>query len=140
MRREEFMTFLRYAATGVINTLLTLLIIFVTKSLLGINPWLANALGYGAGFFNSFLWNKMWVFRSHNGVIREASIFCVGFAVCYMLQFAVTWTLTTFTPLGPKEFALAGFVISGYGVATLIGMIAYTIANFAFNRAVTFRK
>jgi peptidoglycan/LPS O-acetylase OafA/YrhL len=30
-------------------------------------------------------------------------------------------------------------VISGYGVATLVGMIAYTIANFVYNRFVTFR-
>jgi putative flippase GtrA len=29
--------------------------------------------------------------------------------------------------------------ISGYGLATLIGMVFYTVANFLYNRFVTFR-
>ena len=30
-------------------------------------------------------------------------------------------------------------MISGYGLATIIGMGVYTVANFVFNRLVTFR-
>lgn len=134
------MMFVRYAVTGAINTLLTLLIIYFTKGILGMNPWLANALGYGAGFVNSFVWNKLWVFRSHRGVVREALHFCIGFAACYLLQLAVTWTLTEFTPIGNMEFRLGRLAFSGYGVATIIGMGIYTLANFAFNRGVTFRQ
>lgn len=132
--------FVRYAVTGAINTLLTLLIIYFTKGILGMNPWLANALGYGAGFVNSFVWNKLWVFRSHRGVMREALQFCIGFIACYLLQLAVTWTLTEFTPLGDMEFSFGRLAFSGYGVATIIGMGIYTLANFAFNRGVTFRQ
>lgn len=33
---------------------------------------------------------------------------------------------------GPTE-------ISGYGIATLIGMGVYTVANFVYNRLITFR-
>ena len=139
-RRKEMMMFVRYAVTGAINTILTLLIIYFTKGIMGINPWLANALGYGAGFVNSFMWNKLWVFRSHRGVMREALQFCIGFAVCYLLQLCVTWTLTAFTPLGSMEFSIAGIAFSGYGLATIIGMGFYTLANFAFNRGVTFRQ
>lgn len=137
--RRNMLMLLRFAVTGAVNTLLTLAVIYVTKGLLGLNPWLANALGYGIGFVNSFIWNKLWVFRSHNGVFREALTFCLGFAVCYILQFVVTWTLTEATPLGDRIFSVGGFVFSGYAVATIIGMAAYTAANFLFNRLVTFR-
>lgn len=37
-RRTATLQFLRYALTGVMNTLLTLLVIYFTKGILGINP------------------------------------------------------------------------------------------------------
>ena len=43
-------------------------------------------------------------------------------------------------PFGVAEFEICGFVLSGYGIATLFGSVVYTISNFLFNRFVTFRK
>lgn len=137
--RQSMIQFIRYGAVGVINTMVTLLVIFVCKSLIGFNPWVSNAIGYIAGFINSFIWNKVWVFRSHNGVVREALRFCVGFILCYGLQLLATWLLTEHTPIGDIIIDILGLSISGYGIATLMGMIIYTIANFLFNRAVTFK-
>ncbi len=137
--RQSMIQFIRYGAVGVINTMVTLLVIFVCKSLIGFNPWVSNAIGYIAGFINSFIWNKVWVFRSHNGVVREAFRFCVGFILCYGLQLLATWLLTEHTPIGDIIIDILGFSISGYGIATLMGMIIYTIANFVFNRTVTFK-
>ncbi len=88
------------------NTLLTLLVIYFTKGILGINPWIANAAGYGAGFVNSFVWNKFWVFRSNNGVMREAIRFCLCFAACYLLQLLTVWLINECTPLGDMEFRI----------------------------------
>ena len=88
--RKALMQFVRYAAVGVINTTLTLFVIYVCKGLLGMNPWVSNAIGYVAGFVNSFLWNKLWVFNSHNAVVREAAKFVGGFFLCYGLQLFVT--------------------------------------------------
>ncbi len=137
--KRTLIQLLRYAVVGVMNTLLTLVIIFVCKSLLGVNPWLANAIGYVAGFINSFLWNKLWVFRSNNAMMGEAVKFCMGFLLCYLLQFAATWLITEQTALGDMEWVIFGFTISGYGVATLLGMVVYTLANFVFNRLVTLK-
>lgn len=137
--RKALMQFVRYAAVGVINTTLTLFVIYVCKGLLGMNPWVSNAIGYVAGFVNSFLWNKLWVFNSHNAVVREAAKFVVGFFLCYGLQLFVTWVLTEHTTIGDIYFSVFGMPFSGYGVATLIGMVIYTLANFVFNRAVTFK-
>lgn len=88
---------------------------------------------------NSFLWNKLWVFHSHERrLYSEALHFLGGFAVCYLIQFAVTWFLTT--SIGQHEWPLpGGFVMSSYGLATLIGMGAYTVCNYLYNRLITFR-
>ncbi|MDE7024391.1 MAG: GtrA family protein [Paramuribaculum sp.] len=138
--RNTALQFLRYALVGVINTMVTLFVILICKSLLGINPWVSNAAGYVAGFINSFIWNKLWVFNSHNKVVREALKFCGGFLICYGLQFLVTFLITNYTALGDMEWEIRNFTLSGYGVATIIGMTAYTLANYVYNRMVTFRK
>jgi len=127
---------------GVMNTLVTLIAIFVCKGHLGINPWVSNAIGYIAGLINSFLWNKLWVFGSRsrgNRAAAEATKFAVGFLLCYGLQFLATWTLVTPMGLGELQWNICRMTITGYGLSTIIGMGVYTVANFVFNRLVTFR-
>lgn len=141
VKRKDFMQFVRYLMVGVINTLVTLMIIYVCKSILEINLWVSNFLGYVGGVINSFLWNKFWVFNSHShGWQGEGLKFVIGFALCYGLQFAATWILTKYVIYDDFLVSFAGFAISGYGVATVIGMMVYTIANFIYNRLVTFRQ
>ncbi len=140
LRNRDVRQFGKYIVVGGGNTMLTLAVIFLLKSEFGVNLWLSNAVGYAAGMVNSFVWNKLWVFRSRGGRISgEAFRFLTGFAVCYAVQFAVTWLFTLV--LGHGEWSLpGGFVLSGYGFATLIGMCAYTVSNYVYNRIVTFRN
>lgn len=134
----ELLRFLKYCSVGVLNTVLCLGVIFICKSILGFNPYVSNALGYIAGLINSFLWNRKWVFRSHGGMMSEAVRFVCGWAICYVIQFFVVWGLNQ-SAFGDREFEFGVFTLSGYGIATLIGSIAYTVANFIYNRLVTFR-
>lgn len=131
--------FVKFCLVGVMNTLVTLCTIFICKSLLGINEYIANALGYIFGVINSFLWNKQWVFRSHGRFSREALRFALGFAICYSLQLLTVIVLNT-SSFGEIEVDTGIMVISGYGFATLIGCAVYTVTNFIYNRLVTFRK
>lgn len=142
--------FIKYLIVGAMNTLVTLAVIFVLKSLADINPYVANAAGYAAGLVNSFLWNRGWVFHSSGKKLHEAVRFSIGFAACYMLQFACVWFLTTRTPLSDviieiplpygKGIIPEYFSLSGYGIATILAMGVYTVANFLYNRSVTFRR
>lgn len=102
------------------------------------NPYVSNILGYVVGVINSFLWNKKWVFNSRGGMAREAFKFLCGFGICYALQFAVVWSLNQ-SSFGAIELDIWVFTLSGYGIATLIGNVVYTVANFFYNRIVTFR-
>jgi putative flippase GtrA len=124
---------------GCLNTGITLGVIFLCKSLLGVNPYVSNALGYVAGLINSFIWNKNWVFKSQKGYSREAIKFAVGFGACFALQFVIVYTLSYHSALGTMLWHIGPIAISGYGLATLIGMVFYTVANFLYNRFVTFR-
>lgn len=130
------MQFVKYCIVGVLNTLVTLGVIYLCKSLLGWNLYVSNALGYICGVVNSFVCNRRWVFHSHGHYGREAVKFIVGFLLCYGLQFFVVWMLTS--TYGKYDFRILGIVLSGYGIATLIGNVVYTLANFVYNRMVTF--
>lgn len=123
---------------GVLNTMVCLGTIFICKSLLGVNPYVSNAIGYLAGVLNSFLWNRRWVFRSHGRYSSEAIRFMAGCALCYLIQLAVVMVLNQ-SQFGQYEFDLGLFVLSGYGVATLLGNVIYTLCNFVYNRLVVFR-
>lgn len=138
-QKKNLVQFVKYSLVGVLNTLLTLGLIFLCKSVIGLDQMLSNAIGYVAGFINSFLWNKKWVFRSKKGYAKEAAKFFIGFLVCYGVQFVTVWALSYHSPLEGFEVNILGFVLSGYGVATLIGNVVYTLANFVYNRMVTFR-
>lgn len=141
LNKRDVHQFMRYVVVGVLNTLVTLAVIYLCKSVLGVNIWVSNALGYIAGMINSFCWNKVWVFRSTSSQVTqvrgEAMRFLVGFLVCYGLQFAATWCLTAL--FGTFEWTFLWLTISGYGIATLLGMGIYTVANFVYNRVVTFK-
>lgn len=137
-KREKIIQFIKYCMVGVLNTLITFGVIYLCKSFLGLNLYVSNALGYICGVINSFLCNKSWVFRSSGSYHREAIKFLVGFGVCYALQFGVVLMLTE-SDFGQYDFRFGRIIISGYGIATVLGNVVYTLANFVYNRTITFK-
>ncbi|MBD5192368.1 MAG: GtrA family protein [Barnesiella sp.] len=138
-KRRTLIQFTKYAMVGVMNTLVTLILIFIFKTLFGVNEYVSNAIGYVGGLINSFIWNKTWVFQSKRGVGREAIKFIVGFLICYGLQLLAVWVLNEHSFLGDVLIDFGFYTVSGYAIATLIGMALYTLLNFIYNRLVTFR-
>ena len=134
---RRIVQFAKFCMVGVLNTLVTLCAIFVCKSLLGVNAYVSNAIGYVLGVINSFLWNRRWVFHSSGRVHSEALRFALGFVFCYALQLTTVVVLNT-SPFGAILIDLGPMTISGYGLATIIGCGVYTLTNFIYNRIVTF--
>ena len=62
--RNQIAQFIKYCIVGVMNTAITLGVIFLCKSVCGINPYVSNAIGYICGLINSFLWKKQWELRA----------------------------------------------------------------------------
>ena len=132
---------IKYGLVGVSNSIITLIVIFVCNELLGMKLMLADVIGYIAGVVNSFIWNKTWVFKSHNHRLRyEMTLFAVGFLLCFGLQFLTVLVLRN--PMKALEISLFGISsdVVGEYAAVCIGMVVYTLSNFIFNRCLTFRK
>lgn len=119
---------IKYGLVGVINTLITAVIIFVMMNGFGISLKISNAVGYIAGFINSFILNKLWTFKQNElSAYRQFIRFGAVFAVCYFIQLG-------FVVLMVDEIGIEK------NIATLIGMVIYTLIGFILNKIFTFKK
>jgi len=122
-----FFEAVKYGIVGIINTLLTLAIIWLMRSVLGAPLVPANATGYIVGFINSFVLNRSWTFKGKKDDWRKEFIkFLIAFGICYMIQLAFVLLLENQTEL--KEVYI-----------TLLGMVVYTATNFLLNKYFTFK-
>ena len=123
--RSEGGKIVKYGLVGVGNTLLTFLV-FEGLLLCGTGAFAANLAGYAAGFVNSFVWNRRWVFRATGGNRwRQAVLFALGAALCY----------------GVQCLAFAFFLRhTNAHLAQIGGMVVYTALNYVYNRLVAFRR
>ena len=76
----------RFGLVGVMNTVVTLAAIFILMEVFRLNYLLSNVCGYALGLVNSFLWNKLWTFKSNGPMLKEGAAFLIVFAVCYLVQ------------------------------------------------------
>ena len=132
---------IKYGIVGISNSLLTLIVIFICNDLLHMKLMLADVLGYIVGLINSFIWNKNWVFKSHNRKVKhEIILFLTGFGICFGLQFITVWALISFT--GIKEIFMFGLSAPNLGeyISVCIGMGVYTVCNYIYNRFITFKS
>lgn len=140
--RKTGIQLLKYGVIGVMNTLITLVSFYLLNTKLGVPYGPSNIIGYVLGVVNSFLWNRNWVFKTGVNVKREALLFGCGFVLCWMLQGLVSWVLlegvglkalpNDTIPFFPMEKA-------GQNIVMVISMVVYTVANYAYNRFVTFK-
>ena len=145
--RTTAIQLIKYAIVGVSNSLITLIVIFICNEILGLKLMLADTIGYIAGVINSFIWNKEWVFKTHDTkLVKEMSLFVTGFLICFGLQFITLLIITkptiaiAETSLGSdfSSFGMSAKEIGEYA-AVIIGMVVYTLSNYIFNRFVTFK-
>lgn len=119
---------IKYGLVGIINTSITAIIMYLLMNGFGVDYTISNAIGYIAGFFNSFMLNKIWTFKSNKAsTISQFIRFAVVFAICYILQ------------LGLVVLFVEHFKISE-NISQLIGMIFYTLIGFFFNKIFTFKQ
>lgn len=137
--KKTFVQLLKYGVIGVSNTLITLVVFYVINTLMGLDYAVANTLGYILGLINSFVWNRTWVFCTGGNVWREAGLFALGFIICFALQMGVSqWLLST--SLHDLTISWLPMKNTGENVIMCLSMVVYTLANYVYNRFVTFKK
>ena len=119
--------FLKYGIVGVMNTLITLAIIFFMMDVLKTDYRISNATGYLAGFINSFFMNKHWTFKSKGRTYREALLFTLVFAVAYAIQYVALILLH-------KSLGISK------NLSQLLSACIYTFFGFIGNRLFTFKN
>lgn len=125
--KDEFFQLLKFGIVGVSNTLISLAVIYLCMNWLNIDYRLANGIGYFCGLINSFLWNKVWTFKSNGFWLKELLLFFLVFAGCYSLQFVLLILMVQKFGMDPQW-------------AQPSAMIIYTLVSYAMNRMVTFGR
>jgi putative flippase GtrA len=116
----------RFLTVGLVNTGLTMVVIL---ALLRVDAPLlvANIVGYGAGFINSFIWNRRWTFRSTGRVRREIVVYSAVWLGSYLLQMGALLIASRLLGLSDE-------------ISTLVAMVFFTGPNYLGNRLFTFSR
>lgn len=134
---------LKYGVIGVSNTIITLVTFYLMNTGLGLSYGISNVAGYVLGVINSFIWNRAWVFKTHSTLRHDLTLFVVGFLLCLSLQLLVSWILLEgfgWKNLDDDVLPFLPMKHAGQNIVMVIAMVFYTIANYIFNRTVTFKQ
>lgn len=85
---KEATYILRYAGSGVINTLVGFAVIFSAMAL-GFAPVASNIAGYVVGFILGFILSKKFVFRSNGLFVVESVRYLIIFAISFLFNLLV---------------------------------------------------
>jgi putative flippase GtrA len=119
-RRAFLVSALRYGLAGVVNTLVGFSIIVALDVGLGLDPHLANAVGYAVGICVSFALSKLFVFKAR----RTARSAPLRYVVAVAAAFALNQGVLTLARLVLPEAPL--WRVAAQGSAA----VSYTAALF----------
>ena len=135
--------FIKYNAIGIVNTLITLAVVWVLHQILDWNLELSNFLGFVAGGVNSYLMNRIWNFKSENRKSTEVVRFVVVFVLCYLLNLATlegcVYLLEHAACLQSFCTWVSQFMKPTY-VANVVANVVYVLASFTLYKKWVFRS
>lgn len=152
MKNNFWLQALKYGIVGVINTLVTAIVIWIfmhfvfsvkeDENVSATAITVSNIMGYIAGFINSFVWNRSWTFKSKKDWKVDFLKFSGAFLICFIPQLLLVNILNTYINISSIRFSLFShdYVISFAYICQLIGMVFYTVLNFLLNKYYTFKK
>lgn len=123
--KRETRLLIKYGMVGVANTIVTIVVYFLLRHF-SVQEDVSNLLSYIAGILNSFILNKMFVFKDRrSGWLQQGFVFFLGAGICWLLQLGAFHQLL---PLLPEAWAY------------LLAMLVYNILYYLYNRLITFGK
>lgn len=117
---------LRFAVTGVLNTLIGLGTIYALKWFWSVGDTPANMLGYLVGVIFSLVVNSRWTFQSRESLLVIAPRYLTVIVIAYLVNLAcVQWCIRA--------------QVNSY-LAHAIGTVPYAIITYAGSRWWVFRR
>jgi putative flippase GtrA len=117
----------KYIQVGILNTFITLVIIFICTNILNINYEISYFIGFIIGFINSFILNKNYTFKSKNNWKKEIIPFFIVFILSYIISHL-------------SLIYLVQSIQIDKNIAIIVSMLIYTIIGFILNKTMTFKK
>jgi putative flippase GtrA len=152
MNKNTLNQLLKYGTVGVMNTLLTAIVIWAIlkfcfealfeEKATPAQMAVSNFTGYAVGLINSFIFNRNWTFKSKSSWKTGFLKFVLCFGICYTIQLGIVLALNECLFFPALHFNTLGVnypVTSSY-LCQLIGIVFYTGSNFFFNKYYTFKK
>jgi putative flippase GtrA len=108
---------IRYGAVGVVNSIVGFAIVVSVLQFMPDRPLVANALGFGIGFFLSYFLNKNWTFGDLRPFRTAVLPYSVLLAFCYMANVLVVFVLSRISALGillPQVMGVATYTLLAF--------------------------
>ena len=151
MNNNFLLQAIKYGIVGVVNTLLSLITIWVMMYLVfkaskeeNVSTMISvvsNTTGYIVGLISSFILNRIWTFHSKNRWDKEFVKFVGAFLICFIPQLLLVVFLNKYQ--GPDfKFSIGNYssTITYSYICQLIGNVFYTSLNFLINKYFTFKQ
>ena len=135
--------FIKYNAIGIINTLITLAVVWVLHQWLDWGKEVSNFLGFVAGGINSYLMNRIWNFKSHNQKRTEVLRFAIVFLCSYGLNLAALegtkYMLAHVGALHDFTVWISQFMKPTF-FANIVANIVYVLVSYTLYKKWVFKK
>lgn len=125
--RDLFVQLFKYGIVGVINTIITAIVIFLLMNTMGAPYTISNIIGYIAGVINGFFLNFKWTFKTSTlPAYRQFIRFITVFLICFLIQFILVIVMVEYLSINEN-------------IAQLVGMVIYSFIGFLLNKYFTFK-
>ena len=124
--------FVLFCCVGASNTLITMAVLYLLNSILGVNYLLSSAIGYLCGVINGYLWSTFLVFkkkRTASNAIKFVAVNVVVLGVNMLLMYAFVGV-----------FGLENVFNLGVLPAQAITICFTMVLNFVLNKFWTFKE
>ena len=127
-------SFVRFLLVGVLNTVLSAVLMFLLYDGFHLSYWPATAIAYVAGAVVSSFLIFRFTFKSNANPVLAALRFAVNVAVCYVLAYSLAKPLVkaVFSGVLTPEWSERAAMVAGMGL--------YTILNYFGQRFFAFRR
>lgn len=134
--RQDVQRFARFAAVGMLGTLIDVVLFMLLSGWLGLPTLFANTLSYSVGIINNYALNRVWTFG--DSCRKATGKQFVQFALVSLSALALNNLLVLMlaTPLG----TLVAAPQWGYLLAKLCATVVGFCWNFFANRSWTFNQ
>ncbi len=134
--QKQINPFVKFLMVGAINTLLTMMIIFMLMSIFGKGYWLSTFFGNAAGMVSSFVLNRKFTFRSNVSFWKGGAAFLASAYLCYFLSYLSSEKILEII----NQFYFNGHLLYQKELSVLLGMSFYTGLNFIAQKYFVFAK